>query len=98
LDLKLKLLSLESPIGPSIGYFLPAGLLDAHDLATGSKLSEADAADLKKSEIATAAAAQFASMVNTDPLVHFLAFGQKLLFQPLGFDAERFSSHNNKKW
>jgi len=68
---------------------LPAGLCDAHDLALGCQLSETDAANLEKTEIATTAAAQFASVIDTNPLVHFLAFGQELLFQPLGFDAKR---------
>ena len=77
---------------------LPARFLDSHDLATGSELPEANAANLEESEVSTATAAQFAAMVHTDPFIHFLAFGLELLFQPVCLDAKRFSSHKNENW
>ena len=56
-------------------------------------LAETDAADLEEAEIAANATAKLAAMVHANPLVHFLAFGLKFLFEPLGFDAERLSCH-----
>ncbi len=73
--------------------FLPAGLLDSHHFAFIRVLPKTDAADLKESEVATGTSAKFASVVNADPLVHFLSFGFEFRLKPLSVDAKCFSGH-----
>jgi hypothetical protein len=58
---------------------LPAGLFDAHGLSFGRKLAETDATDLEETEISSAAATEFATMIDADPHVHLLTLGLELL-------------------